>query len=80
MIGEETFFELCKRHDLTHEYSDDGSVWRRGRDQLTAIREAAKSLPPEVAARIFNSVVDTKMKEGYREQFYWKVKSTEASS
>lgn len=77
-MTEEAFFELAKRHDLTFEYSDDHSVWQRGCDSLAKVREAAKSLPPDVAARIWNSVVDTKMREGYRDQFYWKVPASAA--
>ena len=27
------FFKLCESHDWYYEYSDDGRVWRKGREQ-----------------------------------------------
>lgn len=67
------FHQLVRRHDLTHMYSDDGSVYRRGSAELEAIREAAKQFPREDAVRVWNAEVDRKMTEGFREEFYWKV-------
>jgi hypothetical protein len=32
------FWKMLQSHDWTYEYSDDGSVWRRGQQQLDAIR------------------------------------------
>jgi hypothetical protein len=71
-VLEELFRNMCVSHDLTHMYSDDGSVYRRGREQLMNIREAAKELPDGMAKRVWNETVDSKIAEGYREQFYWR--------
>lgn len=73
MVTEDEFRQLCKRHDLTYEYSDDHGYWTRGNASLAKIRAAAKELPREVAVRIWNEVVDTKLVESARAQFYWKV-------
>ena len=71
MISEAEFRTLCIRHDLTHMYSDDGEVYRRGRESLMKIREIAKELSKEAVVRIWNEVVDMKVLEGYRDPFYW---------
>lgn len=71
-ITEDSFREMCRRHDLTFDYSDDGSVWRRGCASWDAVTQAAKLLPRDVAVRIWNEIVDTKLVEDARESFYWK--------
>lgn len=63
---------LCERHDLTFEYSDDHSVWKRGFESRRQIDALARQLPREAACRIWNEVVDTKVSIDYRKQFYWK--------
>lgn len=68
----EEFRAMCQRHDLTYDYSDDHSVWTRGGQSLAKIHEAAKLLPKEDVARIWNEVVDTKLIPDARQQFYWK--------
>jgi hypothetical protein len=73
MSIEDEFRKLCKSHDLTHEYSDDHSYWVRGRASLAKVEEKAKELDREVAVRIWNEVVDSKIVPGHREQWYWKV-------
>jgi len=70
-MTEDEFRKLCKNHDLTYQYSDDGPVWRRGQASYDNLVEASKKLPREVAVHIYNEVVDTKLKEGYRDGFYW---------
>ncbi len=72
-VTEEEFRKLCQQHDLTYEYSDDGSVWRRGNETLAKVQAAAKQLDREVAVRIWNEVVDTKLIPEGRAAFYWKV-------
>lgn len=72
-VTEDTFRAMCRGHDLTYSYSDDGRVWRRGEDSFRQIKTAAAQLPREVAVRIWNEVVDGKIAEGHRETFYWKV-------
>ena len=71
-ITPEAFREMCKRHDLTFDYSDDSAVWRAGRDSLARIREAAKQLDRATAVRIWNEVVDEKMTVHNAAEFYWK--------
>lgn len=68
----EDFRRACVAHDLTYSYSDDHSVWRRGSAAYGRIREAAKKFPAEDVARIWNAVVDTKLVESARSQFYWR--------
>ena len=71
---EDEFRALCKAHDLTYEYSDDHSYWRRGNQTLSELTRFAKEhLEREVAVRIWNEVVDTKLVERARAQFYWEV-------
>ena len=68
----EEFEAMVNRHDLTYDYSDDGSVWRRGLASENAIREAAKQFPKEDVARIWNAMVDNFLIEEARAPFYWK--------
>jgi hypothetical protein len=68
----EEFKTLVCRHDLTYEYSDDGSVWRRGREQRAKIEAAAKNFPREEVVKIWNAEVDRKLIPDAREQFYWR--------
>lgn len=72
MMTQEKFRKMCMSHDLTYEYSDDARYWRAGCKSLTAIQVAAKDLPREDAVRIWNEVVDLKIKAGYGENFKWK--------
>ena len=69
----DAFRELCKRHDLTYDYSDDGETYRRGSAQKDVIRIRAREIGMEHAVPIWNEIVDTKLLEGYREPFYWKL-------
>lgn len=70
-MNAEEFRAMCKAHDLTFTYSDDGAVYDRGRKQLLAIREAAKELPPGMAAEIWSQVVREKILPGYEKQYPW---------
>lgn len=45
--------DLLKTHDWTYDFSDDGSVWRRGQAQREAIIEALKALRSEVARALW---------------------------
>ena len=66
-------FEIAvQRHDLTHSYSDDGSVWRSGSADLARIQAAAKKFPADEVKRIWNAAVDKKLVERARQQFYWR--------
>jgi len=66
------FKELVQSHDLTHSYSDDPSCWRRGRDQLEEIRKLASKLPAPMVEEIWNKMVDERLAEFARADFYWK--------
>lgn len=68
----EEFEALVNSHDLTYDYSDDGSVWRAGQAQYAKIKEAAKTLPIEDVKRIWKAKVDKTLVEGARENFYWR--------
>ncbi len=70
---EAAFRDACMSHDLTYSYSDDGRVYRRGSESLSRVKKMAESLPREDAVRIWNEVVDSKIAEGFRDQFYWRV-------
>jgi hypothetical protein len=72
-MTEDEFRQLCKSHDLTYEYSDDGNVWRHGNETLAKVKAAAKQFDRRVAVRIWNEVVDSKLVPEARSQFYWKV-------
>lgn len=68
---EAEFRGMCQRHDLTYEYSDDHRYWERGVASYTALCKFANTLPRATAVRIWNEVIDTKIVEGSRPQFYW---------
>jgi hypothetical protein len=68
----EQFEEEVNRHDLTHDYSDDHSVWSRGAAHYDKIHKAAQSLPREDVERIWNAMVDKRLVESARSQFYWR--------
>ena len=68
----EDFEKACADHDLTYSYSDDGEYWRRGCASHERIRRAATKFPREDVERIWNAVVDTKVIESARSQFYWR--------
>lgn len=34
----QAFFKMCESHDWYYEYSDDGRVWRKGRDQYEKLQ------------------------------------------
>jgi hypothetical protein len=71
----EDFAVMCRRHDLTYEYSDDHSVWRKGSQSWDAIRRtynAMNEYDKSVAKEIWNEVVKTKLKPDYADQWLWK--------
>jgi hypothetical protein len=36
------FFYLLERHDWTYDFSDDGRVWKKGKDNETKLLKLAK--------------------------------------
>lgn len=67
---ETAFRNLCEAHDLTYAYSDDSSVYRKGKGKHDEIIAMAKQLDPASAARIWNEFVDQKILHD-REYWYW---------
>ena len=67
----EQFEKMVNGHDLTYSYSDDYRAYRNGESQWSKIKEAAKELPSEDVARIWNTMVDKTLAEGFRDSFYW---------
>jgi len=65
------FADMCQRHDLTYSYSDDNRAYNKGRSSLSAINAYKSKLAPEVAKKVWNDIVDTKMVEDVRKNFYW---------
>lgn len=68
----EVFEEMCRAHDITYVYSDDHSVWSKGRDESTIISQAATSIPHAIAVSIWNRVVRLKITDPrHIESFLW---------
>ena len=65
------FRKLCENHDLTYSYSDDNRYYEAGRRQYSEITSAAKKLPRADVVRIWNEVVDKKLRPEGRGLFYW---------
>ena len=73
MTPQEQFRKLCESHDLTYDYSDDGRVYSKGKDEYDTIRAFANNNLTRVeAAQIWNSVVESKLRFN-REEYYWSV-------
>lgn len=70
-MTEEKFLEMCRKHDITYQYEDDSRNWRRGVETYNKIVEASKVIGEEAAARIWNQVVDEKIREDSRSNWYW---------
>lgn len=67
----EVFLKMCRDHDLTYSYSDDHRYFMAGHHSLLKILDFAKTIDADDAARIWNQVVDEKIKKGSRGQYYW---------
>jgi hypothetical protein len=65
------FTALVRGHDLTYSYSDDPAYYHAGVRSFDSIRKAASQFPLSKVRAYWNSVVDTKLIEGYRSDFYW---------
>ena len=73
MITQKQFKEMCRKHDLTYSRSDDFRYYQKGFKSYQAIVEAANELGHDVAAEIWNEVVDETMSEESRKDWYWDV-------
>lgn len=51
-----------RKHDWSHEFSDDGNVYRRGRAELAALREQQARIDRDW--RIWNSIAPTQCANG----------------
>jgi len=69
---EAAFEEMCRDHDLTFEYSDDKTVYRRGRAEKEAILAYARTMDRKKAVEIWNKCVDEKMLPGARMCWHWR--------
>ena len=66
------FKQMVRRHDLTYDYSDDGSVWHRGAASENAIRDMARQFPTEDVRKVWDEMVDRFLMKEARQPFYWK--------
>lgn len=71
-VTEDSFYRLCKAHDLLYIYADDWRAYSAGKASFAAVEEAAKQLPRAVAVRIWNGVVEEKLVAEARDDYYWK--------
>jgi hypothetical protein len=68
------FTQLVGHHDITFQYSDDHSVWRKGQQERDVITHYANVIGKDVATKIWNDNIDASFSdEAARKQFYWKV-------
>lgn len=68
----ELFIQEVNKHDLTHEYSDDGAVWRAGSQHLSMIKMMAHHLPQEFVRSTWNAMVDKSLVASEAPNWYWK--------
>ena len=73
VLGKEKLFRrLCIMHNIMYMHSDNYKIWARGVITYKSIEAAAKGLPREVAARIWNEIVDNKVNGlETRRSLYW---------
>lgn len=69
----ELFEQLVRAHDLTYDWSDDSTKWRAGDNEYRAIQKLAMDLPRKEVVRIWNAVVDEKIRPETADLFYWRV-------
>lgn len=66
------FEAMVNGHDLTYQYSDDGSVWRRGQNEYDKIVAATLLLPIEDVKRIWNAKCDRTLVASEAPRWHWK--------
>ena len=59
-ITEQKYRESLATHDWQYDYSDDYSVWARGKSQRAAILDMRKNIDPE--GKIWNEYAPTEFK------------------
>lgn len=74
-VGQQAYFtQLVRVHDITFQYSDDHSAWRKGQQERDVITHYANVIGKDVATKIWNDNIDASFSdEDARKQFYWKV-------
>lgn len=45
----QAFYDRLERHDWYYDWSDDNSVWRRGRAEATALKAISQQSPEHMA-------------------------------
>lgn len=71
-MDKQAFVARVNQHDLTHMYSDDAEVRRRGHDDLMGIRADSMYLDEDFVKATWNAKVDRTVGEAFRKDFYWK--------
>jgi hypothetical protein len=69
---QQTFRDMCEKHDLTYTYSDDGRTYSKGEAEYKAIVEFSKKIPREMAVKIWNETVEKKMQSFVWDEYKWK--------
>lgn len=59
--NELAFDDLVRKHDLTHQYSDDSKWFHAGRKELEEIRKASGKIQPIRAAMIWDYWVNKRL-------------------
>lgn len=68
----EQFKLAVQNHDVTYEYSDDGSVYRRGSQQKAEIFQMAQFLPIDFVKEVWNARMDKCLIPSEAPRWYWK--------
>jgi hypothetical protein len=68
----EQWCERVRRFDFSYAYSDDGSVYRAGRQEEEILKRAAKQFPIEDVKQFWNEQADRKFIKPANKQFYWR--------
>ncbi len=71
---ETTFERMVRAHDMGYAMCDSSRTYQAGRASMQRIEAEAMKLPKNVAAGIWNRVVEEKFEPDAREFFYWDIK------
>lgn len=70
----ETFATLVRQHDVTYQYSDDFSAWKRGseqRDQIMAIYRAADHRMQCLMVDVWNEIMRRSFAPEWVDEWLW---------
>lgn len=76
----ELFRKLVRQHDITYDYSDDGSVWRAGSAAHTRILQLRETIPDAIACEIWNARMDAYFIPEEAPRWHWTVKTEETKN